>query len=86
MILLSASEIQAGTVKGPAIARKQPTNASEPRKRVKVAKPQPEPSWRQLTREAKICADDAYLPLRVSILLRKLAAELEAAQTIFSKP
>ncbi len=91
MILLSSAEIQAGTEKGPAIARKQPANASEPKKRVKTAKPTPEPRWKQLHREANEFIKEhpkmsfEHLP-RAAELLQALAAELEASQTMFSKP
>jgi hypothetical protein len=86
-VWLTAEEVAAGKGKSPQAPRKA---ADAKPKREKKPKPAPVPRWKELVVFARICVttwpDSEYQNVPTKIL-RELADELEAAQTIFqSKP
>jgi hypothetical protein len=89
IVWVSPEEIEAGSQKGPPIARKAPVEGEERKKRERVPKPPPKPRWKELVGEIRILEIDHVpegWPCVKMKLLSEIADELEAMATMFSKP
>lgn len=81
-VWISKEEIEAGAQKGPVTPRSKPVAPPEGKKRANVPKPPPVARWRVLVEKVRIAQTygDQFVPIS---LAAELAAELEAAQTLF---